>query len=313
MVSWIRATPFLALALRTLVPLAIAFVTALWLGGLGGGAVAGVAAALALLGLWGATGFAGDPARAGSPRLEVPALARLAGEVGAVLGAVTVLAWGLDAPVLAVVLAIAGAFHLALRPGDLRSAATSRTTPAEAPPHTQTAAAASFDAGQPPPDWSKRGEQGSFQFGRTITVRAPLGEVWRFVWDFEKLALCIPGCEEVQEHEPHRSYTARVRKKLGPFLIRMPLEIEIEEYDEERFVRAAVVGRDQRMRSEVHQQLRVTLIAAPEGCQLRSVIDVSIRGVLATVDAQLIERHLDQTISEFTQSLDAQLTTAPTA
>ncbi|MCW2952193.1 MAG: hypothetical protein JWQ48_1363 [Conexibacter sp.] len=325
------SSAFAVTALRTLLPLASAWGWGIWLAdAVGGvaGAVVGVVLGVAVLGAWLATGFAGDRSRAGRARVLLAPSVRLGEEALVALGAAVAVGVGLGSGVLAVVLAAAAAVHLALRLPDVRAArvprsagaatrivgatgtvGATRAVAAREPSSTPAAAVATMAAvaDQGPAEWSKRGADGSFEFGRTIALDAGLLEVWSFVWDFEEVARCIPGCEEVTEHVPHRSYTAEVRKKLGPFLVRMPLEIEIVSYEEARSIRAAVIGKDRRLRSEVTQELDVTLTGDDRRCLLRAVIRASIQGVLASVDATLIERNLDQTIGEFTHELTTRL------
>lgn len=301
MIDFVLSRGFLELLVRTLLPLAAAVALGWWLADLVGGAggvVLGVLLGAATMSAWLTTGYRGDAARAGRPLVYLPTGARLTGEAAVLGGSVVALAAGLDAVAPAIALACIGAAYVAARIVGARRAAPAPVSGTDAAAETPTPAT---------PDWSRRGDDGSFQFGRTIALEAPLDEVWDFVWSFEQLAACIPGCEGVDEHVPHRSYTAQVRKKLGPFLIRMPLEIEIESYEERRAIRAAVVGRDQRLRSEVAQRLDVTLTAAGSGSLLQAVVGVSISGVLASVDANLVERNLDQTIGEFAAALNARL------
>jgi carbon monoxide dehydrogenase subunit G len=307
---------FAALLLRVVLPLAAAVAVALWLAsnvGGAGGVVLGIVVALAVLAAWFATGFSGDAARAGRPLVRIPAPVRLVLETAVLVGAVVVLAWGLDSVAPAIVLGVAAVVHVWFRIDDVRGAlAPAAPAVVTAAGGTDGATPAAGTGGRPsaeelPEQWSRRGDDGSFQFGRTITVAASLQDVWRFIWDFDELALCIPGCERVEQHEAHRRYTAHVRKKLGPFLIRMPLEIEIEDHEPARSLRARVVGRDQRLRSEVVQTLDVSISGTQETCVLRAVVDVSITGVLASLDAHLIERNLDQTIGEFAEELDQRL------
>jgi carbon monoxide dehydrogenase subunit G len=52
-------------------------------------------------------------------------------------------------------------------------------------------------------------------FEKTTRVRAPLQKVWEFVWDMKKLTSCIEGCENVEEVEPKKKYTAQVGTKIG--------------------------------------------------------------------------------------------------
>lgn len=299
MKGWTSASRLVAtIGLRLVLPLGTATLSALWLIRIGTPAaiVGGILLAASVLVTWFGVGFVGDPTRAGHAQIVIPVIPRLALELLIPLGGALVAWLGLHAVSVAIVLAALALVHGALRP---------RPTPQPVQPPASTPAEVGSTP-LPTPDWSRRSADGSFEFGRTIVVPGGLDEVWNFIWDFKGVARCIPGCEDVQEHDPHHKYTAAVRKKLGPFLIRMPLEIEIVDHRERSWLCATVVGRDQRLRSEVEQRLNVKLGDHPAGTRLLAEIAVEIRGVLATVDAHLIERNLDQTIGEFTQALNAE-------
>ena len=43
-------------------------------------------------------------------------------------------------------------------------------------------------------------------FNHVFEIEAPPGQVWKFLWDIQAVAGCIPGCEEVITQEENKAY-----------------------------------------------------------------------------------------------------------
>ena len=93
----------------------------------------------------------------------------------------------------------------------------------------------------------------------TFVVDTNRERAWSFLWDVEAVAKCIPGCEEVTTQEPGVSYRARVRRSVGPFLIRFELTIAVTETVPLQRLQALVSGEDKRLRSSVEQKIEISL------------------------------------------------------
>ena len=143
-------------------------------------------------------------------------------------------------------------------------------------------------------------------FDDTFDLAVPLPVLWGLFWDIPAMARCVPGCESVDEVEPQKHYTASVRRKLGPFLMRMEMTIEVLESEPERSMRVRITGKDRKLRSEVSQTLAVTLEEQPPNSSRVSLVsEVELSGILGKLGANLIRTQLDATVREFFDNLRA--------
>ncbi len=144
------------------------------------------------------------------------------------------------------------------------------------------------------------------QFEHDFEVEAAVEGVWAFLWDIEAMARCMPGCEEVVTGEEKKAYTAHMRRKIGPFVIRMVMEIAVIDCEAPRRLVVEVSGRDKKLRSELSQRVTVTLGEASEG---RSRVDIHTRfklsGVLATLGWSLLSGHIQQELDAFVGKVQA--------
>lgn len=144
-------------------------------------------------------------------------------------------------------------------------------------------------------------------FEKRVTVKAPLQKVWDFLWNPEKLALCIEGCEKVQEVEPKKRYEAFVEAKVGPFKTNFAVELEVLEVDGLHF-KAKAVGKDSKIAASMKQQIDLQLREiSEEGTELNFKTDVTILGKLATLGHWIIKRKADEVMEQFVSRMKAQL------
>ena len=98
-------------------------------------------------------------------------------------------------------------------------------------------------------------------------VEVPTGKaaVWRFLWDVERVAQCMPGFQEVREVSPEQ-YEVVIEERMGPFKIRFDMEVGVLERREEELVRLQVQGERQEAGDEQSRGAGGT----PGGAGLRS-------------------------------------------
>lgn len=142
--------------------------------------------------------------------------------------------------------------------------------------------------------------QENSQYSYDFEVDATPDTVWSYLWDIHGIAACIEGCGEVREIEENLSYEAEVRKKLGPFLIRMPLEISILELKEAELLKVRIKGSDRKLRSEAVQHITISL-AQPNSPQITVTIgaDLELSGMLATLGKTLVRQQFARQIEDF--------------
>ena len=131
---------------------------------------------------------------------------------------------------------------------------------------------------------------------RSVHTELERERVWAFFWDVPSLARCIPGCENVVPVEEGASYTASVRRQVGPFSLRValvvtvvdrtpPSEISIEVRGEEEAVEdveALGVGLAISPGPDVACSQQLNHRKAGDGAAALPVVDEAIaKGVLA--------------------------------
>jgi len=144
-------------------------------------------------------------------------------------------------------------------------------------------------------------------FEKTVMVKAPLHKVWDFLWDPEKLASCIEGCEKVEEIEPKKRYTAFVEAKVGPFKTSFAVELDVLEVDA-LHIQAKAAGKDSKIAASMKQQIDLQLKEiSGEGTELKFKTDVSILGKLATLGHWMIKKKADEVMEQFVNRMKAQI------
>jgi uncharacterized protein len=126
----------------------------------------------------------------------------------------------------------------------------------------------------------------------SFSVPVSRNQLWTVLWDIEAVAACIPGCQAVLTKEIDRVYEATIRRKLGPILVGMKLDIQVIERTPQQSVVVAVTGRDLRLKSELFQTLDIQLRDEDGGTHVSVYAALTIDGLLATFSKYLIEMQM---------------------
>ena len=146
------------------------------------------------------------------------------------------------------------------------------------------------------------------RFEERIEVKAPAGDVWGLLWDIERLARCLPGCEAINELEPRRKYAAVVVERIGPFQARFGLELSVTKVDPERFVQVEVTGKDRKLAASMRGVMEARLERMEdEGTALDIIADVQVTGKIAGLGQVVIKRKSRDVIGRFAQAITAEL------
>ncbi|HEY7711737.1 MAG TPA: SRPBCC domain-containing protein [Candidatus Entotheonella sp.] len=146
------------------------------------------------------------------------------------------------------------------------------------------------------------------QFERQVQVEASRQAVWGLLWDVPRVVNCVPGCETAEEIEPYQRYRAIVREKVGPFQVRIPLDIDILENTAPQRLVAKASGREGKVQSHVKVEIDLTLVEVePHVTELRLLADVAILGKLGTLGHSVIVRKGDDIVGQFADALRAEL------
>lgn len=145
------------------------------------------------------------------------------------------------------------------------------------------------------------------EFTREISTAASPEQVWALLWDVERLARCIPGCQSARAITPHVRYEATVAERVGPFRVTFPLDIEVLEAQAPTRLRAKATGRDASVGSSLQMQLDLAIEPADGRTVLRLRADVSVLGKLAALGGGMIRRKAEEVMDRFAQALRREL------
>jgi carbon monoxide dehydrogenase subunit G len=146
------------------------------------------------------------------------------------------------------------------------------------------------------------------RFEKQVTVDVPRQAVWDFLWDMARLTPCIPGCAGVEAIVPYQRYQAIVQDRVGPFKVRVPLEIEVLAATAPERLVARASGKDTTVQSLVKVEVDLTLRdTVPVSTVLQLSADVTVFGKLGTLGHSMIVRRGEAIIDQFAAAMQAAL------
>jgi carbon monoxide dehydrogenase subunit G len=146
------------------------------------------------------------------------------------------------------------------------------------------------------------------RFEKQVTVDVPRQAVWDFLWDMARLTPCIPGCTGVEAITPYQRYQATVQDRVGPFKVRVPLEIEVLAATAPERLVARASGKDTTVQSLVKVEVELTMVeTVPTSTVLHLSADVTVFGKLGTLGHSIIVRRGEAIIDQFAAAIQAAL------
>jgi len=141
------------------------------------------------------------------------------------------------------------------------------------------------------------------RFENQIAINAPRETVWKFIWDVDRFIACVPGCKEARTVEEGKVYTAVMEEKIGPFRVKFPMKIEVQNSDPPATIRARASGNDSKIGSLMKIELDAKLEEQGPGTLLSLVVNVEVLGKLAALGHSMIKRKADQVMAEFVEAI----------
>lgn len=140
---------------------------------------------------------------------------------------------------------------------------------------------------------------------------ATASQLWEIFFDVKRVATLIPGCDNVEEVEKLKVFSAVMRQKIGPFKLDVPTRIDIESYEIERQVSLKAAGRDKATGTTIDVGMVVNLEEQRDGDDVLCKLDVSasmqVAGRLASLGYPIVRKRSEQLFAEFEERLRAEL------
>lgn len=138
-------------------------------------------------------------------------------------------------------------------------------------------------------------------------VDVPPEKVWDVLWDIERIARCLPGCQEAKTVVPHEHYEAIVQERVGPFKVKFPLDIRVLESEAPSRIKAQANGKDSAMGSSMKVTFELVLSATPTGSRIDLAADAAILGKLGSLGQGIIAKKADAIITEFAEAIHREI------
>jgi len=145
------------------------------------------------------------------------------------------------------------------------------------------------------------------KFSKEITVGVPPEKVWDVLWDVERIARCLPNCQEAKTIVPNEHYEAVVQERVGPFKVKFPLEIRVLEADAPLRIKAQATGKDPAMGSSMKVTFELALSATPSGSRIDLTGDAAVLGKLGSLGQGIISKKADAIVTEFAAAIRREL------
>ncbi len=145
---------------------------------------------------------------------------------------------------------------------------------------------------------------------KSFTVAAPQSVVWSFITDPDRVAACIPGCENVATIDDGK-YRATVKIAAGPIKTSFQLTVTATEARAPEFAAYQTKGEEGGKASRLSANSTLTLTAIDENkCGVAYISDITIAGRLGKFGAGVMRKIADSEGEKFAAALSAAIEAA---
>jgi len=140
------------------------------------------------------------------------------------------------------------------------------------------------------------------KFHGNLSIARPVEKVWEFLWDIEKLASCIPGCEGVKTIKDREKYELTVKDSVGPITVHFELLAEVKKLEPLKRIEIALEGKDFKA-GGVRQTMTLVLTAKGSDSEIDFETDVNVFGRLGTLGYPFVKKKAESVINEFSENV----------
>ena len=146
------------------------------------------------------------------------------------------------------------------------------------------------------------------EISKTFSIRAPIGTVWEFMTDVEKVSACIPGAQ-YEDDLGNDKHSVMLVIKVGPIRSSYRTTVFIRSMDEESHtIEIEGQGTDTKGKGGAMMEMVGKLTENEDGTtEINGDSTVKIQGMLAQFGSRMVEDVSNQIFLQFTRSLAAKL------
>jgi carbon monoxide dehydrogenase subunit G len=146
------------------------------------------------------------------------------------------------------------------------------------------------------------------RFSERLVAPVSLQGAWEFIWQADKLARCLPGCTGVDELVPKAKYRAHLEDQLGPYRLRFPLDVSVEETEPLKLIRLLATGNDEMLGVSQRIGLVVGLRElGPRQTGLDIEADVVVEGAIVKLAGFLVKRKAADIVKQLARNVEREL------
>lgn len=140
------------------------------------------------------------------------------------------------------------------------------------------------------------------KFQGNLLIARPIEKVWEFLWDVEKLSLCIPGCQRVKTVKEREKYELSVKDSVGPITVQFDMLADVKKLEPLKRIEIAMEGKDFKA-GGVRQTMAIALSSNGNDTQLNFETDVNVFGRLGTLGYPFVKKKAEAVIKEFSENV----------
>ena len=140
------------------------------------------------------------------------------------------------------------------------------------------------------------------KFQGNILIARPVETVWQFLWDIEKIAGCIPGCEGVKAIKEREKYELKVKDSVGPIIVHLDLLADVKRVEPLKSIEIAMEGKDFKA-GGVRQTMALALTPKGNETEIGFETDVNVFGRLGTLGYPFVKKKAESVIKEFGEKI----------
>ena len=140
------------------------------------------------------------------------------------------------------------------------------------------------------------------KFQGNILIARPVETVWQFLWDIEKIAGCIPGCEGVKAIKEREKYELKVKDSVGPITVHLDLLADVKKVEPLKSIEIAMEGKDFKA-GGVRQTMALALTPKGNETEIGFETDVNVFGRLGTLGYPFVKKKAESVIKEFGEKI----------